>query len=142
MIEERNGWRIKTRGSAAGLPIAAEYLCQEHGRVTIDVTRDEHGDAPAEQRCPVMVTRSVAGCRLERVTIPCSKASPFVISAPAARVKLVEVVRGGYAKPEHETWTNTENLGEGQDIDEWQDDREKVWERDRENSIKELLNDR
>jgi hypothetical protein len=137
MIEERNGWRIKTSGSAAGLPIAAEYLCPEHGRFTVDVTRDEKGDAPAEAKC----TAQVLGPGAPFVLLACGEWSPFVISAPRARVKLVEVVRGKYQKPEFDTWTNTENLGEGQDLDDWIADRDKVWERDRENSIKELLDE-
>lgn len=132
MIEERNGWRIKTRGNAAGLPIAAEYMCPVHGRVAHDVYRDANGDAPAMFQCLTDIDGVVA----------CGIYACFVISAPAARVKLVEVVRGGYQKPERETWTDTENLGEGQDIEDWHDERDKVWERDRENSIKEILNDR
>lgn len=64
---------------------------------------------------------------------------PHVISAPGiARVRKVEAHRGGYQKPEHETWTNTENLGEGQDLDDWKDDRAKVWERERERQAMEM----
>lgn len=103
-------------------PIVAEFRCAVHGRVSLEVQRDEHGDPPSSAACP-------HGCG----------AVPFVMSAPRGRVKRVEVARGGYQKAEAPTWTDTTNLGEGQDLDDWHADRDKVWEADREASIKELL---
>lgn len=81
------------------------------------------------------------GVTSESVEPPCGLASPFVISRPGyCKVKNVEAVRGGYQKPERPTWTDTTNLGEGQDVDDWWDDRAKVWDRQRESEIKELAN--
>lgn len=115
-------------------PIVAEYLCPVHGRFSLTVDRDANGDAPGEMLCPapnesVWTPVPVRGC---------SFWSPYVISAPRVGVRRVEVVRGGYQKPERPTWTDTTNLGEGQDLDDWHDERDKVWERDREDSIKEM----
>lgn len=121
-IEELGTWRIVTRGAPTPT-IAAEYICPVHGRFSVDAQRDANGDAPASVTCAA----------------PCRELSPYAISAPRGKVKAVEVVRGGYQKPEAETWTNTENLGEGQDYDDWVADRDQVWERDRENSIKGLI---
>lgn len=117
---------IKRTGSDR--PMVAEYLCPEHGRFAAEVDRDEHGNPPDDVICG------------SHTGIFCGRAAPFVISKTGtARVRGVEVVRGPYQKPERPTWTDTTNIGEGQDLDDWIADRDKVWEADREASIKELL---
>ena len=139
-IEDRGTWRIVTRGAPTPT-IAAEYLCPVHGRFTAYVERDANGDAPAVQCCEVAANVNILaedGSALACIT-SCGLTSPWCISAPRAKVKIVEVQRGSYQKPEAATWTNTENLGEGQDYDDWVADRDKVWEADREASIKELI---
>lgn len=130
-------WKLTVRGSS-DRPIAAEYLCPVHGRFTLDVDRDANGDPPAEQACPVQMPDRDWGIS-DPPVIECGATSPYVISAPArAKVRVAEVVRGGYQKAEVPTWTDTTNLGEGQDLDDWHDDRDKVWERHREDAVKEL----
>lgn len=114
---------IKHRGS--GGPMIAEYECPVHGRFEATVQRDEAGDPPVDVVCPDINDDGVI----------CSQVSPWRISAPRVRVRVIEVVRGGYQKPERETWTNTENLGEGQSLEDWRADRAKVWERDRESEV-------
>lgn len=124
----------------SGRPMVAEYLCQVHGRFAIEVARDELGDPPGEMPCATVMEFHIACRQHERAHRPCGFPSPHVISAPrGTRVRKVEVQRGGYQKPERETWTDTTNLGEGQDLDDWIADRDKVWERDRQREIKELI---
>lgn len=114
-------------------PMIAEYLCPVHGRFALEVARDENGDPPDEMPCDF----EIESCGND----PCGRPSSFAISKPGyAKVKAVEAVRGGYQKAERPTWTDTTNLGEGQDLDDWWDDRDKVWERHRESEIKELSN--
>jgi hypothetical protein len=154
-------WKI-TIHTAPGALIAAEYMCPEHGRFAVDVPRDENGDPPATENCPARAAECRecdgppdhcpecgavydAGCEQSCPGRPwheCGRLSQHVISAPGtAKVRRVEAHRGGYQKPEFETWTNTENLGEGQDLDDWKADRAKVWERDREREAMELARD-
>lgn len=88
-----------------------------------------------------MFGADAAGRERIRALHVCGLTSPFAISAPGyCKVKNVEAVRGGYQKAERPTWTDTTNLGEGQDPDDWWDDRAKVWDRQRESEIKELSN--
>ncbi len=147
-IEDRGTWRIVTRGAPTPT-IAAEYICPVHGRFRVDVARDANGEAPAEALCSAILRArtpdglgdfSVHAYQTTEDPRPrCGRPSSFAISAPRAKVKTVEAVRGGYQKPDASTWTNTENLGEGQDYDDWVADRDKVWEADREASLKELI---
>lgn len=114
-------WILKHKRSTQ--PMVAEYLCPVHGRFELTVERDVNGDPPAQAFCPTT----------------CGRASPFAISNPGyAKVRAVEAVRGGYEKPAFETWTDTTALGEGQDLDDWHDDRAKVWERHREAEVHKL----
>lgn len=46
----------------------------------------------------------------------------------ACRVRRVEVVRGGWQKPERPTYLDTRELGEGQSMDEFRAKRKAVWE--------------
>jgi len=128
-----------TLRTAPGALIAAEYECPMHGRFAIDVPRGEDGDPPAEVPCSVLSRgcgRPCGGCSERN---PCGEPSPFVISASGiARVRKVEAHRGGYQKAEVPTWTDTTNLGEGQDLDDWKADRAKVWERENERQAMEL----
>jgi len=130
-------------------PMVAEYLCPVHGKFALEVARDAEGNPPGEVACPERKPTRPAeyfALRMSGETdeqakwLGCNEPSPFCISKTGtAKVRGVEVVRGGYQKPERPTWTDTTNLGEGQDLDDWIADRDKVWEADREASIKELL---
>jgi hypothetical protein len=130
-------WKINVR-TAPGALVAAEYHCPVHGRFALDVPRDANGDPPSSATCPAGVRWELAGAGDELQGWRCAPA-PFVISAPGiAKVRRVEAVRGKSQQAEFETWTDTTNLGEGQDIDDWKDDRAKVWEREREREAMEL----
>jgi hypothetical protein len=135
------GWKITIR-TAPGAPIAAEYFCPLHGRFAVDVSRDENGDPPTAMACPERVGPVFATEEFGEIASSCGESAIHVISAPGtARVRRVEAHRGGYQRPEFETWTNTENLGEGQDLDDWKEDRAKVWQREREREAMELARD-
>jgi len=123
-------WTLKLTRSDR--PMIAEYLCPVHGRFELEVARDANGDPPGKMPCPAMAPIA----RLSALEIACGLDSPFAISKPGySKVKAVEAVRGGYQKAERPTWTDTTNLGEGQDLDDWWDDREKVWDRQREDEV-------
>lgn len=122
-IEERKGFRIRTSGST-DRPTVAEYDCPAHGRFSLEVARDESGDAPSSVACP----RDLCGCD-----------STWCVSAPRVAVRRVEVERGGWQKPERKTWLDTRNLGEGQDIDDFRADRERIRDDERRRGLKELL---
>lgn len=124
-------------------PIVAEYLCPVHGRFTVEVPRDANGDPPGSTPCPASVDADYAIGNSRPIDrgfdLRCGQPSPYVISATrGARVRKVEVVRGGYRKAERQTWTDTTNLGEGQDLDDWVAERDKVWEAEREREAMEL----
>lgn len=136
-------WILKHKRSTQ--PMVAEFLCPVHGRFERLVDRDMNGDPPAAAECPHRIeTRPAEQFALmtcgegteEARWLGCHEVSPFCISNPGyAKVKAVEAVRGSYQKAERPTWTDTTNLGEGQDLDDWQDDRAKVWDRHREDEV-------
>jgi len=138
---------IKIRGSA-DREIAAEYMCPEHGRFTLTTARDANGDAPGEAPCPAKkptdpAARAVLmmGGESEEVAswMGCHEPSPYVISAPRVGVRRVEAVKGGWEKPARKTFLDTRNLGEGQDIDEWRENRAAIRDEQRRQSLKELI---
>ena len=122
---------IKIRGAPSRV-ISAEYLCPTHGRFALDVERDANGDPPEWVHCAYPFDGAAGPVR-------CTEACQWVISAPLGKVKAWEVVRGGWQKPERETWLDTRNLGEGQELDDWREDRRKIRDRQRERELKELL---
>lgn len=116
-------------------PVVAEYTCPVHGRFTLEVARDSEGNPPDRVSC---VKRAGEGGRFRRRDGLCGESSPFAMSAPSVRIRKVEVARGSYQRAEVPTWTDTTNLGEGQDLDDWHADRDKVWEAERERQVMEL----
>jgi hypothetical protein len=141
-------YKLTIRTSPGAL-IAAEYECPVHGRFALDVPREANGDPPATADCPKLTRvsgMSTGGSGADRgAWLPCAayrgEASPHVISAPGiARVKKVSAaIRGSdKATAEFPTWTDTTNLAEGQDLDDWKDDRAKVWDRERERQAMEM----
>ena len=100
---------IRIRGTPSRVT-CAEYLCPAHGRFALDVERVD-GDPPDAVPCPA-----------------CALISIWVISAPLGKVQRVSAVRGRWTKPELPTYTDTRNVGEGQPLYEWKEDRAKVWE--------------
>lgn len=127
---------IKIRGST-DRPIAAEYMCPEHGRFTLTVDRDANGDPPGEMPCP----KALDQVRYDWAGDHCWADSPFVISAPRVGVRRVEAVKGGWEKPARKTFLDTRDLGEGQDIDEWRENRAAIRDEDRRKHLKELIDD-
>ena len=61
----------------------------------------------------------------------CFLASHWVPAAVFGKVRNWEVQRGGWQKPERPTWTDTRDLGEGQELHEWQEKRRAVWDEER-----------
>lgn len=133
--------RCPAPGQRERCAVCARPTTTDEDSLNLELNPD-HGDGTADlcwrhwnigNRCD--------GVTSEAPEPPCGRESHFAISAPGyCKVKNVEAVRGGYQKAERPTWTDTTNLGEGQDPDDWWDDRAKVWERQRESEIKELTN--
>jgi hypothetical protein len=131
---------IKIRGVPTPTTFA-DYLCDEHGRFELEVKRTEAGDAPDFQPCPFdlepcgacgdCLTGSPCGENRGK----CDKPAQWVISAPFARVRLVEAVKGKWQKSERSTWTDTTNIMDGQPLHEWKEDRDKVWEERRKQDV-------
>lgn len=108
---------------SAGGTVTAVYTCEEHGEFDAEVRREENGDAPDSIPCDV-----------------CSAPSTWTPSASVAcRVRRVEVVRGGWEKPERKTYLDTRKLGEGQSVNEFNAERKKIWNEQRHKRVKELL---
>jgi hypothetical protein len=105
----------------------AEYECLEPqhadcGRFAAEVERDENGDPPELVSCDI-----------------CSGAAEHRISAIVGRVRRVEVTRGKWEKPERKTYLDTRKLGEGQDVEEFQAERKKIWNERRHKRVKDLM---
>lgn len=135
-------------------PIVAVYTCPEHGKFDATVERDENGEAPDVIACPVddpyadcigcggqPSAPGAADCDLCNGTSRsvCSRDATWTPSPVAGRVRLVEVVRGKWEKPEHRTYLDTRELGEGQDPEEFWDKREAIWDDERHKMIKDEL---
>lgn len=138
------GWKLTIR-TAPGALVAAEYDCPVHGRFAVDVPRDASGDPPSSVACSRqgMAFADARDPEHSVMHAACGLSSPHVISAPGrVRVRLVEAaIRGKDQKPEHRTWSDMTNLMEGQDVDEWREERErKVWDDERHKAVKEILN--
>lgn len=137
-------WKITVRGNR-DRPIVAEYMCPVHGRFALEMPRDANGDPPASACCPTIVEHEhhcedppCSDCGY--TTWSCDQQSPYAISAPGfTGVRRVEAVRGGWEKPARSTFLDTRNLGEGQDLDDWREDRAKIRDQQRRDSLKELI---
>ncbi len=105
-------FKITIRGTPSPTTLA-DYHCDACGRFELSVERI-NGEAPDAQPCP--------GCGLVAM---------WCISAPLARVNPIEAVKGKWTKPERSTYTDTRNVGEGQALYDWREDRAKVWEEKR-----------
>lgn len=57
----------------------------------------------------------------------CDEQARWSPSPVMGRVRLIEVTRGKWEKPERKTYLDTRKLGEGQDLEEFQAERRKVW---------------
>jgi hypothetical protein len=105
---------VKVRGQEG--VIAAEYLCPVHGRVALDVRRDDKGDPPDLVLCPVVIDEDKA--------IVCGATSEWVISAPMGRAALCSFTRGKNDPPPPNA-ANTRELAEGMPYHEWRAKHEK-----------------
>ncbi len=124
----------KYRSEGRTKTIAAEYECPEHGRFELDVERNDAGDAPDVIPCPCAAPQCVdEGCEHPYT---CGQPAEWRISSPMTRVRKIEAVsKGKSEKPEFKTWTDTRNIGEGQPLYEWREDREKIWEEKRKQDV-------
>jgi hypothetical protein len=120
---------VKVRGSPPCTAIA-DYECPVHGRFELTVPRDPNGDPPS-----VVVCLVPADVQPENGFSPCGHRAEYRISAPLVRVRRVEAVKGAWQKPERKTFTDTRNLGEGQPLHEWKEDRARVWEEKRKEDV-------
>jgi hypothetical protein len=137
-------WRVRIRASPGAL-VAAEYACPVHGRFAVDVPREANGDPPSSAACPRqgMEFADQADEEFFEVHAKCGRPSSYVISAPArCKARLVEAaIRGRDQKAELPTWSDMTNIMEGQDPDEWREERERtVWAEERHRAVKEILN--
>lgn len=132
-------FKVTVRGSR--MPMVADYECPVHGRFEARVQRDENGDPPATISCLVDDTHGedndeAAETGADRGEAgPCGQLAEYCMSAPLARVRRIEALRGKSQKPERATWTDTRNVAEGQPVYEWQEDRAKVWEAKRKQDV-------
>lgn len=118
---------IKTRGARGTMLV--DYECPTHGRFEALVQRDENGDPPETQPCSHRTFEGYAP------PAPCNLVAEIRICPPLARVNPIEAVKGKWQKPERKTWTDTRNLGEGQPLYDWKEDRAKVWEEKRKQDV-------
>lgn len=100
--------------------VTADYLCPEH----------EHFEASVETPTP-----DAHPCP------ECGASSPWSPTKLNGKVRRVEVVRGGWQKPERKTWLDTRELGEGQDIQEFREKRRAIREEERQKAVREMLRD-
>lgn len=112
-------------------PIVCVYTCPEHGEFDAVVERDENGEAPDAIECP--------NAMLYGMPIVCAHLATWTPSPIVGRVRRVEVVRGKWERPEHKTYLDTRDLGEGQDPEEFQAKRDKIWDEERHKMIKDEL---
>lgn len=128
----------------ADRPMVAEYLCPEHGKFALEVDRDGSGDPPGTRPCPrqgMELANPADDDAHFEAHARCGIDAHYCVSAPRVGVRRVEAVRGGWQKPERKTWLDTRNLGEGQELDDFRADREKIRDEERRASLKELIND-
>jgi hypothetical protein len=122
--------------SATGT-ITAVYTCPDHGEFDATMQREANGDAPDVAPCPFELLDDYF-CGDPPAL--CGKPATWTPSAAiGCRVRRVEVVRGGWEKPERKTYLDTRKLGEGQDVGEFQAERKKAWAEQRRKRVKELL---
>lgn len=112
-------------------PVVATYTCPEHGEFDAEVERDEKGEAPDEIQCPLPPMRD-PDARWDAETCGMATWTPTPI---ACRVRRIEAIKGRWEKPERQTFLDTRNLAEGQDIDDFRADRAAVWERRRQEDV-------
>ena len=90
--------------------------------------------------CGVVFEAAVESPSPDEIPCPvCGGPSTWTPSPVAFRVRRVEVVRGRWEKPERKTYLDTRKLGEGQDIEEFRAEREKIWDEKRRSDVKDLL---
>lgn len=114
---------VRKRSGDLERPIVAVYRCPVHGEFDAEVSRDATGGAPEVVQC----------------SATCSMLASWTPTPVACRVRRVEVTRGKWEKPEQKTFLDTRKLGEGQDVEEFQAERKKVWTEHRHKEIRELL---
>jgi len=107
---------MRVRGDSSGL-ILSEFLCAQHGRFDALVSREAESSP-----CPA-----------------CNAASPWTPSAPLSRVRIAEVTRGKFEKPEHPGHLDTRALADGMPLNEWKAKRDAIRKERLRKHVKERL---
>jgi hypothetical protein len=121
-------WTIKVRGAITGV-VQSEYRCPVHGVFEAIVQRDENGDPPDVETCPVLETPwfspgSSAPVHVSTCGYPC----PWTMTqAPPGRVRATEVVRGKADPAPTPHALDTRALAEGMDLGEFKERRARMW---------------
>lgn len=111
-------------------PIVAVYSCPEHGEFDATVDRDANGEAPDTVVCCAGLVLLAGNSH-----ICCELLATWTPSPVAARVRRFEVVRGKWEKPSRPTYLDTRELGEGMEMEEFQEKRKAIWERKRQEDV-------
>jgi hypothetical protein len=112
--------------------VTADYLCPTHGHFEASVETPTPDDHP----CPVEIDCDHRG---DGHACICGTSSPWSPTQFNGKVKRVEVVRGGWQKPERKTWLDTRELGEGQDPEEFRAKRREIRDEERKKAVMEML---
>lgn len=128
--------------------IVTDYLCPLHGHFEATVeapSPDEmpcpgevhmHGEgAPDVEHTPAELAAMEAG----GLTARCGLSSPWSPTAMHGKVKAWEVERGGWEKPERQSFLDTRELGEGQDIQDFREKRSAIRDQERKAAVMEML---
>jgi hypothetical protein len=120
---------IKLRGTPG--PIAAEYLCPEHGRFDLVVQRDANGDPPAEMKCEAWLPNTdPAHPSYPHPVVYCGEWCSHVISAPSVKKfwKPSAVVKGKADDKPSPLHMDHSAVADGKiSMGEWQEKRDRVW---------------
>lgn len=146
-------YTVKFRGDITR-PILAAYTCPVHGEFDAEVARDESGGAPEVIECTVgdpfddcigcggqPSAPGAPDCKRCNGTArsPCGRDAVWTPTPVGCSVRRVEVVRGKWEKPERPTYLDTRKLGEGQDIDDFREERRKIWDEKRKAEVMKMV---
>jgi hypothetical protein len=121
---------IKRRGTPG--PIAAEFICPDHGRFEAVVARDENGDPPTAAPCE-HVTGMVQHRNASDDTfypVKCGKPAAFAISAPRVKTlwKPTAVVKGKADERPSPLHMDHSAVADGKmTMGEWREQRANTW---------------
>lgn len=118
--------------------IRADYSCPDHGPFEAEV----ESPAPDFMPCPAPNEDTSCGdltCPDYCQPRPCGEDSPWIPSAVFGRVRMVEAHRGKADARPGPLAMSTRDLGEGMSMQEWREQRAKVWQEHDHRTNKEIL---